>query len=794
MAQEKNMFLRVLVPVVCVCAVIGVGFAVLTNTGKQKAPAPPTQVATTAAPASPPSPPPAEGIAGSAGPGEVPSASAQPRLSEPAAAPPAPTGTFSARLWPAAEAGVALIPLGDLRGSKATAAGAAAAPTMLLEFSHIGAGLASLRLADHFDSTGKDRKHEILQQIERQEVPLADGTTIERTLVPMALLGVEIDGAFVNLATAASDGQSQVWKQVAPGSFEAHIIDASGATIGIIKRTYTLETGLYDVILTQTFENASGRALTLRWHQLGPVDLPIGIIRYGGDVRRVRLGYLPPRATDPDQQFVRGDTRFLLAHAAVLGEPAFDAGRNEFAFGPHAIWPDAAAVTEGLSLSWAAFTNRYFAVAVHPVPARQAPRTDTPAGSVLDKRFHLAAQLDRVVLSTAPAGADKAQTLATAVMALKLTSPPTPVAAGATADASLAFYAGPNAKKYLAASEVQEQMGLPELLVFTFGGPCAFCTFQPIAHLLRWYMGLLHDYILFDWALGIIVLVFTVRTLLHPVTRWSQTSLARFSKQMGALAPKQAKIKEKYANDPAKMREEIGRLMKEEGINYAGALGCLPMFLQTPVWIALYAMIFFTFEFRHEGAFFGVFQALGHPTFLADLSEPDRLIPFGTSFQVPLVSTLMGPIDAFNIIPLILGVVFFIQQKYLTPPPTSALTPEQESQQRIMKVMTVVMFPLMMYNAPAALSLYFMTNSTLGIIESRWIRAGIEQADKDRALRGDTNTGRVGVRVKNGPGSPGRPGTQQPQGFMARLRTMMEAKQREIERQRLDKARREGKK
>ncbi len=794
MAQEKNMFLRVLVPVVMVCAVIGVGFAVLTNTGRQKN-AVPTAVSPEAAAAAQLS-----GVrphSESGGTQGADTASTQPSLSPPPPAPApaaAPAGTFSARLWPAAEAGVAFIPLGDLRGSKPRGPRGGDRHTMLLEFSHVGAGIASLQLADHFDSTGKNARHEVLQQIERQEVPLADGTTIERTLVPMALLGVEIDGTFVNLATVATDGRSQVWKQVGPGRFEAHIVDASGATIGIIKRTYTLEPGRYDVLLTQSFENTTPRELTLRWHQLGPVDLPIGIIRYGGDVRRVRLGYLSPRTIDPDQQFVRGDTRFLLAHAAVLGTPEFDGGRNEFAFPPHAVWPDAAAVAEGLSLSWAAFTNGYFAVAVHPVPARQPPRADTPAGSVLDKRFHLAAQLDRVVLSTAPAGADKARTLASAVMALKLTSAPVPVAGGATADASLAFYAGPNSRKYLAANETQVQMGLPELLVFTFGGPCAFCTFQPIAQLLRWYLGTLHDYVLFDWALAIIVLVFTVRTLLHPVTRWSQTSLARFGKQMAALAPKQAKIKEKYGHDPKKMREEVARLMKEEHVNYAGALGCLPMLLQTPVWIALYAMIFFTFELRHEGAFFDVFQKLGHPTFLADLSEPDRLIPFGTSFHVPLISGLMGPIDAFNIIPLILGVVFFIQQKYLTPPPTSALTPEQESQQRIMKVMTVVLFPVMMYNAPAALSLYFMTNSTLGIVESRWVRAGIDRADKERALRGPLDTGRVGVRVKNGRGSPGQAGTQQPQGFMARLRSVMEAKQKEIDRQRLEKARRQGKK
>lgn len=791
MAQEKNMLLRIAVPIVMALAVLVVGYAVFVNTGRQK---PAIQPAASATPPTdqPRTPATDDRSATPPAPQEptkpATDTAAVPASTPPSAAAPAqPLGPLSARLWPAAEAGVALLPIGDLRGTSG-----GDPRTMLVEFSHYGAGIAALKLANHFDAIGKNARNEVLQQVERHQVALADGTMRERTLVPMSLLGVEIDGAFVNLATATTDDGTRIWKQVAPGSFEAQIIDASGHAIGTVKRRYTLEPGRYDLTLDQRFENTSGRDLKIVWHQLGPVDLPIGVIRYGGDVRRVRLGYLSPRAIDPDQQVVRGDTRFLIAHAAALGTPIFDDPRNEWTFTPHTIWPEPDAAKEGLSLSWAALTNRYFAVAVHPIPARQPPRTDTPGKSVPDKRFNLAASLERVVLSTAPPGGDKAQATAAAVMALKLTSAPAVVKAGEALDASLAFYAGPISRKYLGADDAQVQMGLPELLLFTFGGPCAFCTFQPIAQLLRWYMGLLHDFVVFDWALGIVVLVLTVRTILHPVTRWSQTSLARFSKQMAALAPKQAKIKEKYANEPQRMREEIAKLMKEENVNYAGALGCLPMFLQTPVWIALYAMIFFTFELRHEAGLFGVFQKIGHPTFLADLSEPDRFIPLGTSFSVPLLSSLMGPIDAFNIVPLILGVVFFIQQKYLTPPTTATLTPEQESQQRIMKVMTVVMFPLMMYNAPAALSLYFMTNSTLGIIESRWIRKGIDAADAARAQGGAPGSPASFPPARRVSGGRDIEPARKP-GFLDRVRAAIEEKQKEVERQRREQAKRQDK-
>ena len=207
--------------------------------------------------------------------------------------------------------------------------------------------------------------------------------------------------------------------------------------------------------------------------------------------------------------------------------------------------------------------------------------------------------------------------------------------------------------------------------------------------------------------------------------------MTRFGKQMQALAPKQQKLKEKYKDDPKRLQQEVAKLMKEEGVNFTGMLGCLPMFLQTPIWIALYAMLYFAYELRHEPAFFGVVQKLTNNgwAFLGDLSAPDHFIEFGRAFNVPLISGLMGPITGLNILPLVLGVVFYIQQKYLTPPTSATLTPEQQAQQKIIKIMMVVMFPVFVFNAPSGLTLYFVTNSTLGILESRWIRAHINQMD-----------------------------------------------------------------
>jgi YidC/Oxa1 family membrane protein insertase len=201
------------------------------------------------------------------------------------------------------------------------------------------------------------------------------------------------------------------------------------------------------------------------------------------------------------------------------------------------------------------------------------------------------------------------------------------------------------------------------------------------------------------------------------------------------------------------------------------------MFLQMPIWIALYAMIYFTFELRHESAFYGLFQAIsgGAWGFLGDLSEPDHFIPLPFSFDIPILSWIiptLGTIDSINLLPLLLGLVFYIQQKYLTPPTTTQLTPEQEMTQKIMKVMIVFLFPLFMYNAPSALSIYFICNSTVGIIESRRIRRKVEEEDK-----------RLEEAKKAGLGRPGRE-VQKPKGFFARMQDELERRQKELEERR----------
>jgi YidC/Oxa1 family membrane protein insertase len=578
-----------------------------------------------------------------------------------------------------------------------------------ITFTPLGAGVDTLTMAAHFETVEKKDHYQVQQRI---VVTLAGGR--RESLTSLAVRGVVVDGQFVDLFGTA---EAPVWRQTGPGAFEARIIDAASTPVMIVTRRYELQPDSFVFRVDQRVKNLTGKPATIEWVQYGPVELHEDVSGYGLDMRRVRFGYLLPAQSDPSRQIVEADHN-LDGRATFIDRVV--KSRNDV------MWPRPDAFRSASELVWLAQTSRYFTFAIMPLidEAAAAANAKDPAAAPLAKALTLASEVHGVVRGDGSATGSH--------LLVQLTSGPRTIAPGAEESLGFSAYAGPLGRTQLSAGAdpLFSALGLRELVIYNLGGPCAWCTFQWLAKGLLAFLALLHGYVVFDWAVAIMILVVCVRATLHPITRRSQIGMMRFSRQMAAIAPKQQKVREKYKSDPKKMQEEMIRLMKEERVNYAGALGCLPMFLQSPVWFALYAMLYFSFDLRHEAGFYGVFQAVsgGRWDFLADLSVADHFVYFGRSIaNIPL----LGHITGLNVLPVLMGFVFYVQQKYMTPPPTTALTPEQEMQQKMMKVMTVFLFPVLMYNAPAGLSIYFITNSTLGILESRWIRAHVDELDKN---------------------------------------------------------------
>lgn len=592
---------------------------------------------------------------------------------------------------------------------------------MLLEFSRAGAALEKITLSGIWETAVARRQAEAYYQAIRAGDPpptplpdeklryvLQEQQTLKNARLPggidvpvFAANRITVDGAPVNILDYTRDPETNekifVWSETAPGTFQTVIVSDTDEPILRITRRFVPNDN-YEIILEQRLENLTGRPLEVQLTQYGPGDLREDRSRYI-DRRRFRFGYIDP-ALDPQRQVVLSSDSTLLLERSKLAK------REQTL-----VWPNEESVENGLELSWFAATNRYFALAVYPAladPIRDEKiLTDTVAEILHEESFNN------------PVKSEEVTNIFT-----YLRSPVRTIEPGATLALDFSVYAGPLDREILEKKQPYVALNLHQLILYQMSSCCAVCTFQWLAHLLLWFLSTLHDYVVFDWALAIIILVIIVRAALHPLTKRSQISMQRFGKVMGDIKPEIEKLQKKYPDDPKKVQQEQMKLMRERGVNPLHMLGCLPMFLQMPIWVALYAMLYFAFDLRHEPAFYGIFQSVGSWSFLGDLSAPDAV--FKLPFEGRLWTINYG---TFNILPLLMGLMFFVQQKYMTPPPSPTMSKEQITQQKMMKVMMVVMFPLMLYSAPSGLTLYILTSSTIGILESRYIRRHIKEMD-----------------------------------------------------------------
>jgi YidC/Oxa1 family membrane protein insertase len=577
-----------------------------------------------------------------------------------------------------------------------------------------------------------------LKLVEQDEIRWTENGT-PSPLPVLAARAVIINGTSVHLFDYNTiDGETiPVWAETAPGTFETVVSNSAGEDILRIDRKWTLRQDSYELQLDQTVTNLTDEPLELAWQQYGPPQLALDRAPYV-DPRRFRIGYLLSVQQDPQRlaeviadsdmmywisNVVKRHTEAAELEQAWRANPelktaAAMAEYNEL----HRFWPNASSRAEQLELSWFASTNRYFAMAVHPLYIGTGP-VDRSLADTVEEISH---QLWWSKYS------NNNQYISTL-----LTSPQRTLGPGEQSDFSVSVYAGPMERSILYERQPHKTLNLGGLIFYQISSFCGFCTFQWLAHLLIWFLGAVHA-VTFDWAVAIIILVFTVRLILHPITKRAQVSMHRTMKRMAKFKPEMDKLQKKYANDKKKLQVEQVRLMREHGVNPLGCLGFVPMLLQMPIWIALYAMLYFAYELRHEPAFWGVFQMFWDWTFLADLSQADHFLG---EFSQPVHLFGFFMITGINVLPLLMGLVFFVQQKYMTPPTAATMSKEQQQQQKIMRVMMIVLFPIMLYSAPSGLTLYIMTSSILGIIESKMIRQHAEHLEEMAELDKDGGEG-----------------------------------------------------
>jgi YidC/Oxa1 family membrane protein insertase len=289
------------------------------------------------------------------------------------------------------------------------------------------------------------------------------------------------------------------------------------------------------------------------------------------------------------------------------------------------------------------------------------------------------------------------------------------------------LYLGPKDKSLFDKNELYRQLGFVQTIDF-MACCCPASIINPLAFGILAAMKWMYTFIP-NYGVVIIILVFLVRLVLHPITRRSQVSMSKLQKVLND--PEVQEIKKKYAKKPMEMQKHISEFQKQKGVSPASGLtSMLPMLVQMPIWIALYSAIYASVELR--GARF-------LPFWITNLSAPDAVVRFAT-VTVPLLG---WKINSLNLLPILMGVAFYLQQK-LMPSQAPAAAPEAAQQQKIMGVMMTAIFPLMLYRAPSGLNLYIMASTFAGVIEQFVIRKHI------RKKEGAESTGLVATTSKTG--------------------------------------------
>jgi YidC/Oxa1 family membrane protein insertase len=237
---------------------------------------------------------------------------------------------------------------------------------------------------------------------------------------------------------------------------------------------------------------------------------------------------------------------------------------------------------------------------------------------------------------------------------------------------------------------------------------------KPILWLLKHLFALVGNF-----GVAIMLLTVIVRGLMFPVAQKQFASMAA----MRAIQPKMKAIQERYKDDKQKQQQEIMALYKAEKVNPLA--GCLPIFLQIPIFFALYKVLIIAIDMRHQP----------FALWITDLSAPDPLHIlnlFGLlDYSVPAFLAI-GPLA------VLLGITMFLQFK-LNP---AQMDPVQ--QQMFMIMPWVLMFVMAPF--AAGLLLYWNTSNVLSIFQQWYLyskhpqlkaQAEKDKVDKERAITRD---------------------------------------------------------
>ncbi|MHC4880910.1 MAG: YidC/Oxa1 family membrane protein insertase, partial [Planctomycetota bacterium] len=213
--------------------------------------------------------------------------------------------------------------------------------------------------------------------------------------------------------------------------------------------------------------------------------------------------------------------------------------------------------------------------------------------------------------------------------------------------------------------------------------------FAVIANAMTWLVKTFHAWGI-PYGIAIIMLTVIVRGCMFPISKKQALS----AKRMKELQPQLTELRDKYKEDRQALAQAQMELYRKA--NFNPLAGCLPVFMQLPIFIGLYRALSNSVDLR-----------MAPFLWFDNLAAPDNLMTM--SFSLPFIG------NSFNLLPLITMGLFWFQQKMFMPPATN---PEMEMQQKMMSYM-MIFFGFLFYHVPAGLCVYFIASSGWGMSERK---------------------------------------------------------------------------